>query len=234
MAGIDRPAAIGALAPLVVTVGAVIATYATGLTAAGIEAAVQSPYLILGFFAERFPALAFAIVFVLVRLIVVAFVAHRPNILFRLLLLVPAFALVLLAALYPTFGGIIVRPGFMGGGFSIVEGRIAGADAGFLVGGAIAGVMLGLVAGLARALVDWSWGFTWGRLLRLILALLAYAVMGAVLAWGWATLEQGQALFPRTPLRLIETVGLVGLVIIATAPQILVAALGDTARREQR
>lgn len=233
MAGIDRPAAIGALAPVVVTVAAVIATYATGLTAGAVEAAVQSPYLILGYFAERFPALAFAVVFVLMRLVVVAFVARRPNILLRLLLLVPAFALVLAAALYPTFGGIIARPGLMGGGLSIVEGQIAGADAGLLVGGAISGVMLGLVAGLARAIVDWSWGFAWGRLMRLVLALLAYAIMGAALAWGWATLEQGHALFPRAPLRLIETVGLIGLVIVATAPQVLIAAWGDAARRDR-
>ncbi|MFX6011430.1 hypothetical protein ABTE87_22325, partial [Acinetobacter baumannii] len=78
-----------------------------------------------------------------------------------------------------------------GGGFSILDARITGVDAGFLLGGAISGVMLGLITGLARMIVDWSWGFTWGRLLRLILAFIAYAMMGAVLAWGWGTLEQG-------------------------------------------
>ncbi|MFX7776675.1 hypothetical protein ABTJ98_21820, partial [Acinetobacter baumannii] len=71
----------------------------------------------------------------------------------------------------------------------------------------------------------------WGRLLRLILAFIAYAMMGAVLAWGWGTLEQGNALFPRAPLTLIETIGLIGLVIVATAPQVVLAALGDAARR---
>lgn len=231
MAGIDRRAAIGALAPLVVTLGAIIATYATGTTARSIETAVGSPYLILGFFAERFPALAFAVIFVLVRVLVVAILAHRPNILMRLLLLIPALALLLAAALYPTFGGIIARPGFMGGGFSLLDARITGVDAGLLLGGAISGVMLGLVTGLARMIVDWSWGFTWGRLARVILAFIAYAAMGALLAWGWGTLEQAGALFPRAPLTLIETIGLIGMIIVATAPQIVVAALSDAARR---
>ncbi|QCI63730.1 hypothetical protein [Phreatobacter stygius] len=232
MAGIDRRAAIGALVPLVVTLGAIVATYVTGTTARSIETAVGSPYLIFGFFADRFPALAFAIIFVLVRLLVVAIVATRPNILFRLLLLIPAVLLVLVAALYPTFGGIIARPGFMGGGFSMLDGRITGADAGFLLGGAISGVMLGLVTGFARGLIDWSWGFTWGRLARVILAFVAYAALGAVLAWGWATFERAGALFPRAPLTIIETIGLIGLIIVASAPQIVVAALSDAARRD--
>ncbi len=231
MALIDRRAAIGALFPLVVTLVAVVWTYAAGITSRTIESAVDSPWLILGIYADRFPVLAFAIVFVIARLFVLVFVAQRPMILLRLILLVPAAALVLAATLYPTFGGIVARPGFIGGGFSLMNSAVTGAEAGFLLGGAIAGVMLGIVTGLGRALMDWSWGFTWSKPLRAILALVAYAFMGAVLAIGWSTLSAAGALFPRAPLTIIELIGLIGLTVVATAPQIIVAALADRARR---
>lgn len=231
MALIDRRAAIGALFPLVVTLVAVVWTYATGVTSRTIESAVDSPWLILGIYADRFPVLAYAIVFVIARLFVLIFVARRPMILLRLVLFVPAVALVLAATLYPTFGGIVARPGFIGGGFSLVNSAVTGAGAGFLLGGAIAGVVLGFVTGLARALIDWSWSFTWGKPLRALLALLAYAFMGASLAIGWSALSAAGALFPRAPLTTVELIGLVGLIVVATAPQITVAALADRARR---
>jgi hypothetical protein len=228
---IDRRAAFGAMIPLLITLVTVAWTYATGTTSRTIEAAVDSPWLIFGIYADRFPVLAFAIVFVIARLFVLIFVAQRPMILLRLILFVPAVALVLAATLYPTFGGVVARPGFLGGGFSLMNSAISGAEAGFLVGGAIAGVMLGLVTGLARALMDWSWGFTWGKPLRALLALVAYAFMGAALAIGWSTLSSAGALFPKAPLTIIELIGLIGLMIVATAPQIIVAALADRSRR---
>ncbi len=228
---IDRRAATGALIPLLMALVVVVWTYATGTTSRTIEAAVDSPWLILGIYADRFPVLAFAIVFVIARLFVLIFVAQRPMVLLRLILFVPAAALVLAATLYPTFGGVVARPGFLGGGFSLMNSAIAGAEAGFLLGGAIAGVVLGLVTGLARAVMDWSWGFTWGKPLRALLALAAYAFMGAALAIGWSTLTNAGALFPKAPLTIIELIGLIGLMIVATAPQIIVAALADRARR---
>jgi hypothetical protein len=231
MAGIDRRAAVGALAPLVVTLAAVIATYATATTTGTIEAAVDSPRLIFGYFSERFPILAFAIVFVLARLVVLAIRARRPRLLIRLPLLVLALAFVLFSALYPTFGGVIARPGFLAGGLSLVDARVVGGDVALLLGGAVSGVMLAFVTGFARALIDWSWGLTWGRLMRAVLALIAYAVMGTLLAWGWSTLEAARSAFPRGPLSLVDTIALTGLIIVATAPQIVVAALGDCARR---
>lgn len=231
MALIDRRAAVGALFPLVVTLVAAVWVYAVGATSRTVEAAFDSPWLILGVYADRFPVLAFAVVFAIARLFVLIFVAQRPMILLRLVFFVPAALLVLAATLYPTFGGIVARPGFIGGGFSLMNSAVAGAEAGFLLGGAIAGVMLGLVTGLARALIDWSWGFTWGKPLRALLALVAYAFMGAVFAIGWSTLSAAGALFPRAPLTIIELVGLIGLTVVATAPQIAVAALADRARR---
>lgn len=231
MAMIDRRAAFGALFPLVVTLIAIVWTFASGLTAAAIDAAADSPWLILGVYADRFPVLAFAVIFVIARLFVLIVVARRPMILLRLVLFVPAVALVLAATLYPTFGGIVARPGFLGGGFSLMNSAVTGAEVGYLLGGAIAGVVLGLVTGLARAIMDWSWGFTWGKPFRALLALAAYAAMGAILAFGWSTLAAAGALFPRGPLTIVETIGLVGLVIVATAPQMIVAALADRARR---
>lgn len=228
---IDRRAGFGALLPLLASLGAVVFAYVTGLTTGSINAAVDSPWLILGVYAERFPVLAFAIVFALARLLVAVFVARRPMILFRLILLVPAAALVLLATLYPTFGGIVARGGFMGGGFSLINSVVAGGDVGTLLGGAVAGATLGLVTGLARALFDWNWGFTWAKPIRAILALGAWAAMGAILAWGWAILSAAGAQFPRAPLTLVEAIGLVMLLIVATIPQMLVAAIGDKAKR---
>lgn len=231
---IDRRAAFGAMLPLLACLFAVVWAYATGITARGINEAVDSPWLILGVYADRFPIFAFAIVFALFRLLVAVFVARRPMILFRLILFVPAVALVLAATLYPTFGGIVARGGFMGGGFSLMNSVVAGADVGTLLGGAIAGATLGLVTGLARAIFDWNWGFTWGKPIRAILALVAWATMGAVLAWGWAVLSAAGAQFPRAPLTLVEALGLLMLLIVATIPQMLVAAVGDKAKRPVR
>ncbi|WP_439574556.1 hypothetical protein [Phreatobacter sp.] len=228
---IDRRAAFGAMLPLLASLFAVVWAYATGLTARGIDEAVDSPWLILGVYADRFPVFAFAIVFVLVRLLVGVFVARRPMILFRLVLFVPAVALVLVATLYPTFGGIVARGAFMGGGFSLINSVVAGAGPGTLLGGAVAGATLALLAGLARAIFDWSWGWTLGKPIRAILALAAWAAMGAILAWGWSVLASAGAQFPRAPLTLVEMLGLLVLLIVATIPQMLVAAIGDKAKR---
>ena len=228
---IDRRAGFGALLPLLASLLAVVWAYAAGVTARGIDQAVDSPWLILGVYADRFPVFAFAIVFVLVRLLVSVFVARRPMILLRLVLFVPAVALVLLATLYPTFGGIVARGAFMGGGFSLINSVVAGAGPGTLLGGAVAGATLALLAGLARAIFDWNWGFTWGKPIRAILALVAWAAMGAILAWGWAVLSAAGAQFPRAPLTLVETLGLLMLLMVATLPQMLVAAIGDKAKR---
>ncbi|MEI8145877.1 MAG: hypothetical protein WCH83_10485, partial [Alphaproteobacteria bacterium] len=75
MADIDHRAAAIALVPLVLAVAAVCATWFTGLTTPMIDAAVDSPYLIFGLFAERFPILIFAIVYALARLLMVALFA---------------------------------------------------------------------------------------------------------------------------------------------------------------
>lgn len=228
---IDRRAAIGAMLPLLVSLFAVVWTYATGITTRSINEAVDSPWLILGVYADRFPVFAFAILFVLVRLLVALFVARRPMILFRLVLFIPAVALVLLATLYPTFGGVVARGAFTGGGFSVINSVVAGAGPGTLLGGAVAGATLALLVGLARAIFDWNWGFTWGKPIRAILALAAWAAMGAILAWGWSVLSAAGAQFPRAPLTLVETIGLLALLIVAAVPQMLVAAIGDKAKR---
>jgi hypothetical protein len=231
MAEIDRRAAFGALLPLVVAAGAVIATYQTGLAIPAIEAAFGAATLGFGPAADRMPAFAFAVIFVLMRLVVLALVANRPPFLLRLVLLPVALALVLVAALYPTFGGLMLQPGLAAGETLATEAPPSVTGHGIAADGALAGTMLGLVTMLARGLIDWWWSFTWGKPVRAVLALIAYAVMGTVLAAGWSPLATSAEVFPRVPLSLVETIGLVGLVVVATAPQVLVAALGDAARR---
>ncbi|QCK84310.1 hypothetical protein E8L99_00125 [Phreatobacter aquaticus] len=231
MAEIDRRAAFGALLPLVVAAGAVVATYQTGLAIPAIEAAFGSSLLTFGPAADLMPGIAFAIIFVLVRLIVLLIVADRPPFLLRLVLLPVAMAIVLAAALYPTFGGLILQPGLAAGGRLDAPALHALTGYGIAADGALAGVMLALVTMIARGVIDWSWGFTWGKPVRALLALLAYAFMGMVLAAGWSPLAASGEVFPRVPLTLVGTIGLVGLVVVATVPQVLVAALGDAARR---
>lgn len=231
MAGIDRRAAFGAFVPLLAATGAVIAAQATGTTVRTIQNALDTPWLIFGLFADRFSVLAFAIIFVLARLLVLVFVATRPHVLLRAPLLAIAAAIVLVATLYPTFGGFVARPGFIGGGVTLINSVVAHPTLATLIGGAVAGLMLALVTGLARLFIDWSWGLTWGKIGRGLLALIAYLFMGAVLAGGWSVIAAGGALFPRAPMTIVEAIGLIGLLIVATAPQVMTAALGDAARR---
>lgn len=231
MATIGRMTAIGAFLPMTVAVGAVAATYATGLTGATIEAAVDSPYLILGYFAEKFPALGFVVILAITRLFVVALGGRRPHLLVRLVLWPAAAALVLAFALYPTFGGFVVRPAMMGGWFSFSTGVVAGPQSALIVGGAVAGGLMGLVVGIGRMMVDWSWAPGWGKALRAVMALGAYAFLGAVIAWGWAMLTPNGVVFPRAPMTLIQAIGLVGLIILAASPQAALAAFSDAARR---
>jgi hypothetical protein len=231
MAGMNRRAAIVAVAPVIAAAGAVIAAYAFSIDARAVDAAVASPYLILGLFAERFPVLAFAVIYALARLIMVALNAVRPMVLIRLVAVMPALVLLMAAALYPTFGGFIARPAFILGGFSLINAVTTGSWMAIAAGGALAGVMLGLVTALGRAMIDWQWRPGLARIARAILALGAYAFAGAALAAGWWVLSSAGALFPRAPLTLVETVALTGLVIAATAPLAALTAWGEAARR---
>lgn len=228
MALIDRRAAVGALLPLVAAVGAVVATYHAGLAIPAVEALIGPGRLAFGASFDRMPALAFAVVFVMARLIVLLFVAGRPPFLLRLVLTPVALALVLAAVLWPIVGGLVLDPR-LASGTPPTGPEVTGH--GLLADGAVAGAMLGLVAMLARGLVDWSWNWTWGKPLRALLALAAFAAMGAILAGGWSPLAGSGETFPRAPLTLVQTVGLCGLVIVATIAHVLVAALGDAARR---
>lgn len=234
MAGVNRRAAMVALSPVVAAGGAVIAAYGLALDARAIDAAVASPYLILGLFADRFPVLAFAIIYALARLAMVALNANRPMILIRLAALLPAALILLAAALYPTFGGIIARPGFILGGFSLINAVTTGSWMAVALGGAFAGAMLATIVALGRMMIDWQWRPGFGRLIRALLALAAYAFAGAALAAGWWMLASAGAVFPRAPLTLVETIALTGLVVAATAPLAAVTAWGEAARRASK
>ncbi len=118
---IDRRAILLALFPLVITLLAVLATAAFGLSIPRIEALIDRPNVQFGYFAEQFPLLAYGVIYTLARLMVVTITAGKPWSIFRPILWVLAAVVVLAAASYPNFGGVIARAGFALGGISLIS-----------------------------------------------------------------------------------------------------------------
>jgi hypothetical protein len=146
-----------ALLPLILAALAPLLVAATGFTE-------RSPFgtaledIFYGFFFRCYPLFFFAIVYGVARVVAAAAEPGKRRA-FRSFTAPLAVALFLVACLYPTFGGIVLRPGYMTGGVSFLRGMSA--EVATVLGAGAAALAFGLVLGigsaLARLRVSWGW-----------------------------------------------------------------------------
>lgn len=138
--------AFGPLAAALLAIGAV---FVTGFD----QRAAMPPQieaLAYGFFLDRYPLFAAAIVYGLAAMLVAMIRPGPTGLVRRLLGGAAGTALVLGASLYPTFGGIVLRSAFGTGGISFL-GQQPMAVA-FALGSAASAFVFGLVLGIGRLL----------------------------------------------------------------------------------
>ena len=75
-----------------------------------------------GFFLDRYPLFAFAIAYGLVRVLAAAATPGAASLVRRALGVVVGWVLLLALSFYPTFGGLVLRGGFMTGGAAFLNG----------------------------------------------------------------------------------------------------------------
>ena len=173
-----------------------------------------------GFFLRHYPLFLFAVVYGAVRILVAA---AEPG--WRTLRAVTAplaLAGFAAASLYPTFGGMVLRAGYMAGGMSFLNG--APAALATLIGAGAAAFAFGAVLGACTILAR--------ARLRMGRRALGGAVLGFLALWlGAAVLALAPRLgidpaagFPAGPLRPAQGAAAAALVALALLPHALVVA----------
>lgn len=100
-----------AAAPLAAALAILVAVFLTGFDGRSAMPPDVAAHF-YGFFLDRYPLFAFALVYGLARILAVALAPGRASVLRRLIGAGAGLALVLGASLHPTFGGLVLRAGF--------------------------------------------------------------------------------------------------------------------------
>jgi len=140
-----RAGALGlASAPLAAMLAALGLVALTGLSRrSGVPQALE-PYA-YGYFLDRYPLFAFALIYAGARIIAVCAAQGPAGPVRRVVFGVAGLAMLTLAGLYPTFGGLVLRGGFATGGMAFLTGQPLWLAYG--LGAAVAGVMVAAIVG---------------------------------------------------------------------------------------
>ncbi len=175
-----------ALAPLGAMLVALALVALTGLSRrSGVPQALE-PYA-YGYFLDRYPLFAFALVYAAARIVAVAAGEGPGGIVRRVVFALTGLGVLTLAGLYPTFGGLVLRGGFATGGMAFLTGQPL-----WLAYALGAGVATVMVAGLVGTFGLLANGWLRPRLHRLAWGGLSFLLLwfgGAVIGLGrdWGT-----------------------------------------------
>ncbi|WP_349370454.1 hypothetical protein [Salinarimonas sp.] len=210
--------------PLVLAAGATLVAGLAGLHARGLIGTPLEPWA-FGYFVERFPLFAGLLVYAAARVVLLALIPPGPSRFLRLALLSIALAILVLPALYPTFGGVVIRAAYFTGGMAWLQSAplAAAYPIGAFVSASVFAASLGLAAALARLAPAFGWRRLADAALRLLALWFAALVVAAQAALGLSLLGE----WPIWPLRPGEAVAAALLVALAALPHaILVARTG--------
>jgi hypothetical protein len=172
-----------------------------------------------GFFFRSYPLFFFAIVYGVARIVTAATEPGQRRAL-RSFTTPIAVALFLVACLYPTFGGIVLRPGFMTGGVSFLQNVPAlGA---VVLGAGAAALVFALVIGIMSALARLQVRIGWRSVGRAALSFLALWLGGIILMAAPRYGFDPVAGWPMRPLSLAAGAKAAALVALALLPHALV------------
>ncbi len=208
------PLLLAALAPLVVA--------AIGFTERSLIGTALEEHF-YGFFFRAYPLFLFAVVYGAARIAVAAVAAPGGPRALRSFAAPLAIALFLAACLYPTFGGFVLRPGYMTGGMSFIRGQ-SGLVASLLGAGAAA-LVYGLALGLCAALATLRATLRWRALGRALASALALWLGAAILLLPARFGIDATGPWPAAPLRAPQALVAAVIVALALAPHAIVSAL---------
>lgn len=215
-----------AAAPLAAALAALVAAFVTGFDqSTHVPAEVGTRFY--GFFLDHYPLFAFAIVYALVRVVAVAIAPGPSATLRRVVGALVGLGLVLALSLHPTFGGLVLRGGFMTGGMAFLN-QVPMTVA-YGLGAAVAASALGSAMGLGviiagqpvreRASRMRRLGRSLGSMFFRFLALwYALAVLGFARTIGFGP-------WPRRPLDTADTVLVAACLVVAFLPHVLISAV---------
>lgn len=218
-------------APLVAALAALLATYLTGFDQnANLPVELESRFY--GFFLDRYPLYAFAIVYGVTRVLAAALAPGPASVPRRIFGGLLGTVLVLGLSLHPTFGGVVLRGTFMTGGVAFLNQ--VPLPVAYALGAAVAAAIFGGAMGFGALVANPGWHEPAGRwralsrgaagmLSRYLLLWYAFAVLGLARAAGFGP-------WPLRPLDLGDTLLAAAGLILALLPHALVVA-GRTERK---
>ncbi|MCJ2016810.1 hypothetical protein MKK84_05100 [Methylobacterium sp. E-065] len=136
---------LAALGPILAMLLALVLVAATGLSQRSAMPEAVEPW-VFGYFAGRYPLFVFALVYGLAHLARVAAGPGPASIPRRIAFGLLGAAVLLLAGLYPTFGGVILRAGFATGGMAFLTHQPLWLA--YALGAGVAAALFGGILGL--------------------------------------------------------------------------------------
>lgn len=206
-------------APLLLALACIALAALAGLTQRSLFGTPLEPYA-YGFFLDRYPLFAFAIVYGAAR-IGLAAVEPGPRRWPRFVGVPLGLALFLAACLHPTFGGLVIRPGYMAGSMAFV--RNTPLPAAFALGALASALAYGLALGGGSALARWRLAIGWRPLGRGLLGLAALWWAALVLAAPRALGMDATAGWPAAAFAASAALTAAALVVLALLPHALLA-----------
>lgn len=209
-------AVAAAALPIVAALLGILVTAASGFDQRAALAPGLSAYF-YGFFLDRYPLFAAAILYGLARLVVAATAPGPSGLPRRTIGLAFGASLLLGLCLYPTFGGLVLRGAFGTGSMAFLNQQPMALA--FALGAAVAAILFGSAMGLGVLAIGGQTPRGIGRfavslLLRLIALWFAFAVLGFAR-------ESGFGMWPRRPLDGRDAGLAAGLVLAAFLPHAL-------------
>ena len=179
-----------------------------------------------GFFLDHYPLFAFVIVYAAVRVLAAAFTPGRASLLRRGLGVLVGLALVLGLSLHPTFGGLVLRGGFMTGGMAFLNQ--VPMPAAYALGAAVAASLLGLAMGAGVLLAGQpprAPAGRWRRLVRFTGAALAgFLALWYALAVLGSARGIGLGPWPRRPFEAGDALLVAACLVVAFLPHVVLVA----------
>lgn len=213
---------MSALVPLLLAALAPLLVAAAGFTERSLIGTALEEHF-YGFFFRSYPLFLFAVVYGAARIATAAVVAPGGTGALRSFTAPLAVALFLAVCLYPTFGGFVLRPGFMTGGMSFVRGQ-SGLAANLLGAGAAA-LVYGLALGLCTALATLRAALRWRALGPALAGFLALWLGAAILLLPARLGIDATGPWPAARLPMARAATAAAIVALALAPHALLAAL---------
>lgn len=225
--GAFLPRSIAALSPVGVALAAIVFTALTGVSQRHLFGTPLEDRF-YGFFLDRYPLFFSAICYGAALIVVVAF---EPGWRWGRMIAAPLGVAVFLAfCLHPTFGGLVLRSGYMTGTVGFLNGvpTPAAVAAGAAASALVYGLALGLGVMLARLRRP---RLGWRPLRRAVLAFLALWLGAVILAAPWA-LGMSLGGWPARALTVQATLISLGIAAMALLPHAATVAATPLSRSE--